>query len=251
MDLGIKGKRAVLVGATSGLGLTVAHTLAGEGVDLVFFSRDEARLRVASADISARYSVRTTGIAGDMTIKSDVVKLREFLEPLGADILFLNTARPPSPMREVLEEKDDERWDLAYNTQLWGGILILREIVPLLVEKGWGRVVAITSASVKQPMSKHALSTVYRAGLTAYLKHLANEVAPRGVTVNSVCPASILTEGLKRDHNLDARRQAVPMKRLGDPYELASTVVFFMSKNAGFITGASLQVDGGMTAALY
>ena len=250
MDLGIRGKRALLVGATSGLGLAVAHALAREGVELVFFSRDETRIKAAVEDIASRYSVHTSGFAGDMTRKADVIGLRRFLQPAGVDILFLNTARPPSPMQEVLEETDDERWELAYQTQLWGCILILREIVPLLVEKGWGRVIAITSASVKQPMNKHALSTVYRAGLTAYLKHLANEIAAKGVTVNSVCPASILTAGLQKDHNLEARAQAVPMKRLGNPQELASAVTFFASKDAGFITGASLQVDGGMTAAL-
>ena len=121
----------------------------------------------------------------------------------------------------------------------------------MMLTKGWGRIVAITSASVKQPMQRHAISTIFRAGLTAALRHLANETVSKGITVNSVCPASVLTDNFARNHDINARTQHVPMGRLGTVEELAGTVAFLASQQAGFITGASIQVDGGMTGALF
>ena len=162
----------------------------------------------------------------------------------------MNTGRPPAPMRELLDETDDSRWEEAYKVQLWGGVLVLRAVTPLLVAKGWGRVVAVTSATVKQPMVRHGLSTVFRAGMTGFLKQLANEVAKSGVTVNSVCPASIETDALRANYDLAARAKTLPMQRIGKPEELAATVAFFASEKAGFITGATLQVDGGQVASL-
>jgi 3-oxoacyl-[acyl-carrier protein] reductase len=169
----------------------------------------------------------------------------------GIDILVLGTGRPPVPMRAVLEETDDERWEAAYRVQLWSAILVARSVVPILIERGWGRVIAITSATVKQPMPHHGLSTVFRAGVTAYMKHLANEIAAKGVTVNTVCPASIGTESLKASYPTQERLKRIPLRRLGTPQELAATVTFLASQGAGFITGASIHVDGGMVASLY
>ena len=128
--------------------------------------------------------------------------------------------------------------------------MVAREIVPLIVGKGWGRVVGITSATVKQPMVKHGLSTVFRAGITGYLKHLANEIAHTGVTVNTVCPASVETDALRGSYDIAKRAASLPMKRIGRPEELAATVAFFASQHAGFTTGASLQVDGGQNASI-
>ena len=153
-------------------------------------------------------------------------------------------------MRQFLDETDDLRWSQAYQQQLNGALVVLRFITPLLLEKSSSRLVAITSATVKQPMPSHAISTVFRAGVQAALKHLANETASRGLTVNAVAPASILTAGLATHHNLAERAQAIPVKRLGTPEELAATVVFLTSRQAGFITGQTVQVDGGMTTGL-
>jgi 3-oxoacyl-[acyl-carrier protein] reductase len=168
----------------------------------------------------------------------------------GVDILVLNTGRPPVPMRDVLDETDEQRWDDAYQTQLKGAILVAQKIVPILVERGWGRVIGITSASVKQAMPHHALSTVFRAGVTGYLRHLANEVAPGGVTVNTVCPASIATAALTGSYDPAERIKRVPVGRLGRPEELAAAVAFLASENAGFITGQNILVDGGMVGSL-
>ena len=251
MDFGISGKRALVIGGSSGLGLAVCEALAAEGVNLTIFARNASRLASASAQLTQRFGVKVETVAGDITEPLEVQRLAEQLkESGGLDILILNTARPPSPMRQFLDETDDLRWSQAYQQQLNGALVVLRFITPLLLEKSSSRLVAITSATVKQPMPSHAISTVFRAGVQAALKHLANETASRGLTVNAVAPASILTAGLATHHNLAERSQAIPVKRLGTPEELAATVVFLTSRQAGFITGQTVQVDGGMTAGL-
>jgi 3-oxoacyl-[acyl-carrier protein] reductase len=251
MDLGIGGRRALLVGGTSGIGLATAEVLAQEGARLALFSRSVEKLEAAAGQLRTGFGAEVVCIPGNMTVPADVARLAETLRATGGyDILVLNSARPPSPMREFLEETDDARWDEAYETQLRGVLAVLRAVAPILAERGWGRIVAITSASVKQPMAYHALSTVFRAGVTAALKHLANELAPKGVTVNAVCPASVLTPNFAAHNDAEARRRTVPMQRLGKPAEVAATIAFLASEQAGFITGASVQVDGGMVAAL-
>lgn len=252
MDLGIAGKTAVVTAASSGLGRAIATTLAQEGADVVLFARREPLLLELAEELFNRHGVAALPVVGNMREPADVKRLTAIAaaHKTGPDILVLNTGRPPVPMREALDESDDARWEDAYRTQLWGGIMVLREIAPLLVAKGWGRIVAVTSGTVKQPMPKHALSTVFRAGLTGYLKHIANEIADKGVTVNSVCPGAIATDSLKASYDLVQRAQKLPMKRVGLPEELAATVAFLTSRQAGFITGVALQVDGGAVAAL-
>jgi 3-oxoacyl-[acyl-carrier protein] reductase len=127
--------------------------------------------------------------------------------------------------------------------------------MPPMLARGWGRIIAITSASVKQPMPHHCLSTVFRAGVAAYMKHLANEVASFGITVNCIAPALIDTShrtgtAAYTEAQAEARRRMTPLGRMGTQEELAGVVTFFASRQAGFITGSTIQVDGGMTAAL-
>lgn len=251
MELSIAGKRAVVIGGSTGLGLAVCERLAAEGVNLVVFARNPVRLAEARERLQQAHNVSVEVVAGDIANEVDVVRLaRITVETGGAQILVLNTPRPPSPMRDFLDENDNDRWDQAHKQQLHGALLVLRKITPLLVGGGWGRVVAITSASVKQPMPRHAISTIYRAGVHAALKHLAMELAAKGVTVNAVAPATIMTPTFATFHNLEARVQAVPMKRAGRPEELAATVAFLASDLAGFITGETIQLDGGQTLAL-
>lgn len=251
MDLNIAGKRAIVIGGSSGLGLAVCERLAQEGVNLVIFARDPARLEEAAKSLKAAHGVRVDTVAGDITSEEDIDKLAKTgADSGGTQILVLNTPRPPSPMRDFLDENDNARWHQAHEQQLHGALLVLRKITPLLMAGGWGRIVAITSASVKQPMPRHALSTIYRAGVHAALKHLAMELAEKGVTVNSVAPATVITPTFSTFHNLEARIKSVPMKRVGKPEELAGTVAFLASDLAGFITGETIQLDGGQTLSL-
>ncbi len=252
MNLGLTGKTAIVTASSGGLGEYAARALAAEGANLVLFARSADTLRAKAADMARQYGVKVLPVAGDMRIAADVQRLIAETQRAfgGPDILVLNTGRPPVPMREVLDETEDERWQEAYETQLRGAIRVVGQVAPLLVARGWGRIVGITSASVKQPMTKHGLSTVFRAGLTGYLRHLANEIAASGVTVNTVCPASVGTEAMEKSYDLKVRAQQVPMRRIGKPEELGATVSFFFSDLARFTTGASIQVDGGMVATL-
>ncbi len=251
MDFGIKGKTAIVTGASSGLGKAIAEGFAAEGANVVLFARRAQLLEANARELQEKYAAKVRVVAGDMRNKSDIGRLSAVAgEWGGPDILVINTGRPPVPMRAILDESEDERWQAAYETQLWGAVLLVREIVPRLVERGWGRVIAVTSASVKQPMPHHGLSTIFRAGVTGMLKHLANEVGTKGVTVNTVCPGSIATASMG-NYDMTERIRRLPVGRLGTPAELASAVLYFASQQAGFITGASLQVDGGGVGSLY
>lgn len=251
MDMRISGKRAVVIGGSDGLGLACCEALAAEGVDLALFARDQGRLDAVATQLAATHAVRVAGFAGDITKRANVRDLAGWLTDTGgADILIVNTPRPPSPMRNFLDETEDNRWDDAYRKQLDGALSVLRSVTPLLLNKGWGRIVGITSASVKQPMPRHAISSIFRAGVQAALKHLVDEVAAHGVTVNAVAPATVLTPTFARFHDLDARVAAIPLRRAGKAEELGATVAFLASQQAGFITGQVIQLDGGMTRSL-
>jgi 3-oxoacyl-[acyl-carrier protein] reductase len=251
VDLGITGKRAVVIGGSAGLGLAVSETLAAEGANLVLFSRGREALENARHALTSATGVTVETVAGDLTRREDTKRLAQTLrETGGADILIVNSPRPPSPMRDFLDETDDSRWEAAYRDQLEGVLNVLRDITPLLVDNGWGRIVAITSASVKNPMPRHAVSTVFRAGVHGALKHLALEIADRGVTVNAVAPATVVTPTFAQYHDLRDRMAATPVKRHGTPEELAATVAFLASAQAGFITGETIHVDGGRNPSL-
>lgn len=253
MDLGLTGRHVLLTGASRGIGRACAEGFAREGARLLLFSRSAGPLEETAAALRTRFSADVEVLAGDMASESDVAALRQVVLRRcdGApDVLVLNTGRPPLKLREVLDENDPARWTAAHDTQLKGGVQVLATIAPLMVARKRGRIVAITSATVRQPMPRHGLSSVFRAGLTAYLKHLSNEIAHSGVTVNSVCPASIGTEGFLASYNAADRAKSIPLQRLGTPDELAAAVLFYASEQAGFITGTALAVDGGMTASL-
>lgn len=252
MDLGIAGKRALVLGASSGLGLAASRALAAEGVDVTLFARGRAPLAAATESLRRTCTGQVEAVSGDITVPGDLTALATRMRAAGGvDILLLNTPRPPSPMRNFLDEDDDERWDRAYQQQLQAALRALRVLTPVVLEgQDWGRIIGITSASVKQPMPLHALSTIFRAGVQAALKHLSQEIAHRGVTVNAVAPASIDTPTFAQFHNQETRVAATPLKRLGTLEEFGGTVAFLSSEQAGFITGQTIQLDGGRTASL-
>lgn len=251
MDLGLDGKRAVVIGGSSGLGFGVCERLAAEGAELVIFARDLERLQKARERLLVIPGAKIDIVAGDISNPDDIDRLkREIVEGGGMQILVHNTPPPPRPLYDFLEENDEERWENAYQWQLKGGLLVLRKLAPLLIGQGWGRIVAITSASIKEPLPNHALSTIFRAGVQAALKHLSMELAQHNVTVNSVAPAVIVTSTYHTVHDIEARIARVPLKRAGKVEELAATVAFLASDLAGFITGENIQVDGGVTRSL-
>jgi len=252
MDLGLSGRVAVVTGATGDMGRACADLLVAEGARVAIMSRDPAKLESVAADIRARHGGEIVAIPGDLTKPEDSARLLDTVVSNWGppEVLCLITGRPPRHLREVLDEDEPERWDEAYRTNLMGAVNLLSTFAPPMVENGYGRIVVITSASVKHPMPKHGLSTIFRAGVAAYVKHLANEIAHTGVTVNAIGPASIGTASFRQRPDLQARIENCPMRRLGRPEECAAAVAFLASEQAGFITGTTLQVDGGMTLSL-
>lgn len=252
MDLGIAGKVAIVTGGTRGMGRATANMLSAEGVRVALFARTAATLEETANEIRSRTGNEVITIVGDQRKPEDVARLVSTVkEKLGSpDILILITAQSPHPSREVLRENERARWEQGFENNLMGAVNVVAAVAPLMVEKKWGRIVSINSATVKQPMPVHGLSTVFRSALAGYLKHLANENAMHGVTVNSVCPASIATETFMARADAGDRAKTMPMKRLGRPEECAAAAVFLASQNAGYITGSTLQVDGGMTLSL-
>lgn len=257
MDLGIKGKVALVTASSGGMGRNIAHALAAEGADVVLFARTESKLREICAQIEAQHCVRAVAVAGSMLESADIERLAGVLaQRQGPDIVVLVTGRPPNPLRDALEENELERWDDAYRVQLRSVVQLVNGVVPQMVAKGWGRIVAITSASAKQPMGKHALSTVFRAGVTAYMKTLANELGAKGVTVNCVAPALIDTShragsAAYTGEQTERRKAMTPLGRMGTQDELCGVVAFLASAQAGFVTGSTVAVEGGMVASLF
>ena len=257
MDLGIKGKLALVTAASGGMGRNIARTLAAEGADIVLFARTEQKLREVAREIERDHGVRATAVAGSMTEQADVRRLAGTLKELGGvDIMILVSGRPPNPLRDTLQETEQARWDEAYRTQLWGIVEVVNGIVPDMLNRGWGRIIAITSASAKQPMPRHAISTVFRAGVTAYLKGLANEVAASGITVNCVAPALIDTShrtggAAYTAAQTEHRKTLTPLGRMGTQEELCGVIAFLSSSQAGFVTGSTIAVEGGMSASLF
>ena len=252
MDLGISNKRALIIGGSSGLGLAAAKALAAEGVNVALAARNVGNLQAAAGQIEESFDVSAEVFSGDMTLQDDVRALAEWTRTTGGvDILVVNTPRPPSPMRNFLDETEDARWRQARVDQLDSPLFVLRHLVPLMLNKGWGRIIGVTSASVKQPMPRHAISSIFRSGLQVALKYLVEEVAPHGITVNVISPATVLTPTFAQFHDLERRTAGTALKRAGTLEEFGGTVAFLASQQAGFITGENIQFDGGMTKALF
>ncbi|RWY79957.1 SDR family oxidoreductase [Rhizobium leguminosarum] len=259
MDLGLSGKVALITASSSGIGMNVAKRLAQEGADVVLLARSAEKLETLAATFRNEYGVRALPVVGSMLEASDHDRLFAAIkDEFGRlDIAILNTGRPPSPLRSALDETDRSRWHQSYDTLLSCVIEITQRAYPLMSANSWGRMIAITSASVHLAMPHHALSTVFRAGVEAYMKHLSSEIGKDGITVNCVAPA--LIDSSHREAAVSyspeqtaRRREMSAMKRLGTHEELASVVTFLASVPAGFVTGESIRVDGGMvTAALH
>lgn len=257
MDLGIRGKTALVTASSAGMGRNIAHTLAAEGVNVVLFARSAEKLQAVAAEIQDKHGVQALAVPGDMLVRTDVERLTTVLKKEfgGPDILILNTGRPPNPLRATLNESEETRWHQAYYNQLWGVIQVGITVLPLMLDRGWGRVIAITSASVKEPMPHHSLSTVFRAGVTAYMKHLANEIGSNGITVNCVAPA--LIDASHRSEaaaytpaQIETRKKLTPLGRMGTQDEVCGVVTFLASRQAGFVTGSTILVEGGMVGAI-
>jgi 3-oxoacyl-[acyl-carrier protein] reductase len=241
MDLGIAGRTAAVAGASSGLGFAAAQALAAEGVRVAICGRDRGRLEAAAARIDG-----AVPLVADV---STVAGARGFVEEAAAalgqvEVLVPNAGGPPPG---TFASTPLDAYGPALELNLLSTVAMCEAAVPAMCERGWGRVVAITSASVRQPIPSLILSNTARAGVTGFLKTLALEVAARGVTVNSVQPGLHATERLRSLYGGDtsAAAEGVPAGTVGDPDDFGSVVAFLCSEHARFVVGAALPIDGG------
>jgi 3-oxoacyl-[acyl-carrier protein] reductase len=252
MDLGIAGRRAAVAAATAGLGLGCARALVREGVAVAVCGRDPDKVEAAVARLRAEGAGATVaGLVADVGTAAGATGFVEAAADAlgGVDILVTNAGGPPPG---TFASTDLDAYLPALQLNLLSTVAMCRAAVPAMTERGWGRVVAITSATVRQPAPTLILSNTARAGATAFLKTLATDVAAHGVTVNSLQPGLHATERLTQLYGNDLGHLAagVPARRIGDPEDFGAAAAFLCSDQARFITGTSLLVDGGATPCL-
>ena len=257
MDLGLKGKVAFVAGGSQGLGKAVAVEMAREGAKVVICGLDDPELPKAVEEIRGATGGEVIGVPADVTDSEQARNfIRKGVEHFGTVHILVNNAGGP-PDRTFLEI-DDELWMFGVRLNLLSTIIMTREVVPVMKEKRWGRIINMTSISVKQPIDGLILSNTVRMGVIGMAKTLSNELAPFNVTVNNVCPGYTMTERVRKlAIDVAAKKSStpeavvkgwealIPMGRLGTPEEFAALVAFLASERAAYITGASIQIDGG------
>jgi 3-oxoacyl-[acyl-carrier protein] reductase len=248
MDLGIAGRRAAVAAASQGLGFGVAAALAAEGVHVAICGRRADAVAVAAARLGERAVGLVADVGSPNGAAAFVADARDALG--GLDILVANAGGPPAG---TFATTTVEQYLAAFELNCRSSIAMCYEAVPAMREQRWGRVLAITSVAVRQPIPHLILSNTARAGLTGFLKTLAREVAADGVTVNSLLPGFHETERLTGLYDADARAglaDSVPAGRLGDATDFGRVAAFLCSEAAGFVTGTATPVDGGAYAGL-
>jgi len=263
MDFGLKGKVALVAAASQGLGYATARELALEGCSLIICSRTQDSIDRAAEAIRKETNQDVLSIAADVSVTEDIEKLvaaalNRFAK---IDILVTNSGGPPAG---PFESTTSQSWDAAFRILLNSVIDLSRLVLPGMKERGWGRILNITSIASKQPVDNLILSNSLRAGVTGFAKTLAAEVASFGVTVNNILPGYTRTErldelidflskkeGISADDVRARWEKEIPMRRLGDPREFAALAAFLVSERASYITGSSIAVDGGWIRSLF
>jgi 3-oxoacyl-[acyl-carrier protein] reductase len=259
MDLGLTGRVALVTAASKGMGKASAMGLAAEGAKVVMCARTESDLKTAAEEIRAKTKAEVLAMPADVTKKDDVAALVDrAIKAFGhIDILVANAGGPP---RGYFEDMTDEQWQGAFDVLLLSVVRLVRAVLPSMKARRWGRILTIQSVSVKQPIPELLLSNAVRPGVAGMMKTLAGQLGKDGITVNTVCPGKIMTDrflggqkisGLSREEYLARAVEDVPIRRVGTPEEFANVIVFLASERASYVTGVSVQVDGGLVRGLF
>ena len=247
MDLGLAGRTAIVCGASAGMGLAVAETLAAEGAHVAMFARRRELLEREADRIGA------LAVQGDLTIPQHLERLVRLTVDAfgGVDVLVLNGGGPPPGTAAALTPHAVEE---AVALLLTPHVSLVAHCLPHLRASGHGRIVAIESSSVREPLPGLALSNAVRPGVVGWLKTLARELGSDGVTVNTIAPGRIDTDRLRSVYGTDGPPEEdlaqIPVRRIGTPEEIAAVVAFLASDAAAYVTGAVIPVDGGITRGL-
>ena len=255
MDLGIRGKRALVCASSKGLGLGCAEALAGAGVDLVMNARGAEALEAEATRLRSSYGVAVQTVACDVTTPEGQAEVINAAQ--GVDILVTNAGGPPPGMWSDWEREDFIK---ALDANMLTPISFMKALLPGMMDKGWGRVVNITSQSVRAPIAVLGLSNAARTGLTGYVAGTSRQVAPHGVTINNLLPgihatdrANALDGGVSEQKGISMaearaeRAATIPARRYGTREEFGATCAFLCSQHAGFIVGQNILLDGGGT----
>jgi 3-oxoacyl-[acyl-carrier protein] reductase len=263
MDLGLKGKVAMVAGASRGLGYAVAKALAAEGVRVSVASRQEQAIADAAKRIASETYSDTLGTAVDVKSADSLAAwhARTIDKFGGVDLLFVNAGGPPAGTTLSF---DDAQWQSAFDLLVLSAVRMVRLAVPSMKTRGGGAIVVSTSSAVKEPVPNLALSNIVRSAVSAMAKTLANELAADNIRVNHLLPGRIDTDrvreldtirgkstGASADVVRENYAKTIPLGRYGKPEEYASGAVFLFSEAARYVTGASLQVDGGLIKSVY
>jgi len=263
MDLSIKGKNAIVCASSQGLGKSAAVDLAKEGVNLAICSRNKDKINLVKEEIEQTSDVKVVAIEADLSSEKDISALfQEAKKELKTiDILINNNGGPPP---STFEELTDEDWQKTFNSTMMSAIRLSKLVLPDMKKNKWGRIINISSVSVKTPVNGLFLSNSIRMGVLGWAKALSDEVAPHGITVNSVCPGTTKTErieqilkaqsessGKDKSEIEEAMANSIPMLRIGEASDLSALITFLASEKASYMTGLAVQVDGGSARTFY
>lgn len=253
MDLGLQGKRALVCASSKGLGRGCAEALAEAGVALTLNARGAEALEATAQHLRDTYGVPVTAVAADIT--DEAARAEVLAAAGGVDILVTNAGGPPPGL---WTDWDREHFIEALDANMLTPIALMKALLPGMMERGWGRVVNITSYSIKAPIPQLGLSNAARTGLTGYVAGTARQVAEHGVTINNLCPGIHATDravaldtavtqntGVSLEEAQAARAATIPARRYGTSAEFGATCAFLCSQHAGFIVGQNLIIDGG------
>ncbi len=257
MDLGLKGKKAVVLAASKGLGKAAALALAKEGCSLAVCSRNSENLNKAVIEIKKQTGAQVFAETVDVSDQNSLLQfMRKSADTLGGvDILITNAGGPPV---KSFEESTEEEWHYWYEVTFMTVVRSVKSALPIMKKQKWGRIINITSVSVKAPVERLIYSNALRLAVVGLAKSLSMEVGQFGITVNNVAPGYHLTDGLERiirkrteagedrQDILSDWENKIPMKRIGLPADLAALITFLASEQASYITGTTIQADGGL-----